>query len=661
MPTPHQLKNKKSPKKVDSPFSVHPQPAQVPLGASPFAVGGTAHPQAQASMAGPMFAPPFAQNASRNLQGIPQTPQQSPAAGRTMRIAGGGTQPGMGGARVQGGATGEGTDPTQGGARVKSVPQPPIPRAGVPQGYAAALATGQITPQQILEQQQAEQAAQQQAEQAAQQQAEAIYQVLLELANRGALQIDEAGAEHLAFHPEQLPLELQQWLAAYFAGQVQLPPVAAAPIPQAAPAAQVPAASVGRMGTPLGAPTAPFGAPMTPQAVPQARPATPTLPQVAPSVPQPAVPAGHVGVPAVHQAQPPSTSGTYPQRPRAGVGQVAGAEIRRGARVREEGPRTAQQRRGLQVRVVEPKITDGRPAPSPGADPAAAAAVPQAQRAETPDDVTVWLTVFRRPQLTRPQVAALENQTIPPAITWAIVNQGGVPLDEEVLGPLPQMRSNQNMGAWIRFFQAATVTRTPYVAILDDDVIPAPRWIEAALELCRQGNDRVVVAAFGATYTEDHPEARYVYGAGGNEMPQEPTRVDVGVGGWFMSTDLLREIMDRFPSAYNVVTGWDLHVAARAQVLEVPVVVLPVNTDTAGSTTPPVEDESSLSNAGGAEEWRAEVYRAYREAGFVPAVVDEDDGGSSETGPETAEGDTVDWGSMGDLSGGGASPQGSPA
>ena len=578
------------------------------------------------NMQSPLFVPDFAQNDSRNLGAMQRSNSMSPNASQTTRVARGGGGAGMGGARIAGGGMGA-DDPTAGGARVKSVgAAAPLPRAVHAPGTGQALANGVMTPEQAAHQSQmltqgpqVDQASYDQAQQLFAQlapnvQAWVVQQV--QLAEQQGMDQATALVQIIASLQQQQPQQAPQ----------RAPPQQA---PQGFPQQQP--FSVGQQGfppqqAPQQAPPQAHGFPQAPQApqqgfvvqpTPGAQPQQPTRPSGPPLPGRP----GSLYEPGVRAGQPAATGGEFPRRPESGVGNEMRPPVGRGNRVTagSQAPTTRQSdpatRRGLIVREVEPRITKEQADELRGAT--STAPMPAAAPVE-PADVEAWVSVFRRPQLTAHQLRALDEQSMPPQATWAYVDAGGIPLDEQALASVPQSRNNMNRGPWPRFTLALQAT-TKFVAILDDDAIPASKWIENCTQICEEHD--VIIAVSGGIYTQDQWDQLYVIGP--LNPNEQTTRVDIGRQGWFMRTDTLWKIMQQRPLHQNSVTGWDVHIAAMAQANNIPIVVLPYNVDTAGSVSMPADDEHNLSNALNSTQLRQGVYEAYRHAGWMPGVVED--------------------------------------
>lgn len=322
-----------------------------------------------------------------------------------------------------------------------------------------------------------------------------------------------------------------------------------------------------------------------------------------------------------------------------------GSMMQGGARVVSGSPQRVQQppqgsmpahgmAAGQQVEMQRPRGMAPRPTPKPSSAPKA--------------DVTAILTCFERPDLFRKQLDALRSQTLQPANIIVWVNTGTVPHDERALrgaADVVVIRANTNMGPWIRFTMALEAP-TKYVAILDDDTIPGPGWIEACVKRLEEdeqdsedGEPGLCIAAAGEVFAEDDPQSRYVVGP---ESPRiDEMEVDIGRQGWFFRKDFIHLFMT-YPRVVAPI-GWGLHFSAALQDAGILTIVLPYepgNTHAWGMTQMPVRQNSiseriqSQVNRGGKdiEYLRAEIYDAYRQGGWSPLVVldTQDDPGGDE-------------------------------
>lgn len=231
-----------------------------------------------------------------------------------------------------------------------------------------------------------------------------------------------------------------------------------------------------------------------------------------------------------------------------------------------------------------------------------------------PLDVTIVLTSWMRPGLVRGQFMAIAQQSRAPAQMAIYVNpppvsQPGVSvLDEEILANMINWRNSVNDGPWPRFYKAFELS-TEYVVILDDDVIPGPSWLEQAIALVDEKS--VCVAVTGALIDADGNEQ--IIGPG---TEADQTTVDFGRQGWVIKREWLTNFL-RFPRVGHRNYGWGIHMAAALQSVGIDTVVLPYKNDdqeTWGTLQP--EQTDGLRNVADAAEIRADVFKAYQDAGW---------------------------------------------
>lgn len=95
-------------------------------------------------------------------------------------------------------------------------------------------------------------------------------------------------------------------------------------------------------------------------------------------------------------------------------------------------------------------------------------------------DVTVILSIFKRPYNLETQIKAVEAQTIKPKEIIVINNGCFFPTPQWVKDKYTVIENNVNFGVWFRFTVALNAT-TKYVNVIDDDTIPGVKWIENCL------------------------------------------------------------------------------------------------------------------------------------------------------------------------------------
>ena len=192
-------------------------------------------------------------------------------------------------------------------------------------------------------------------------------------------------------------------------------------------------------------------------------------------------------------------------------------------------------------------------------------------------DLTVILTAWRRNHLEE-QVLAILNQSLNPSEIW--LYHCGKHLNLKMTlrkYPLVKyIKSDVDFGFFGRF-SLAPFTRTKYVWIIDDDVIPGKDWIKTSLRISKEYN--AIVSSAGrvllndGTSPEAHldPKSIHEYFVGDNinhyqyNFNPENKIVDFGCNSWFFERDWLKYFWQIFP--YTFLNGEDIHLSATCKIL----------------------------------------------------------------------------------------------
>ncbi|MBR0220459.1 MAG: glycosyltransferase family 2 protein, partial [Synergistaceae bacterium] len=102
---------------------------------------------------------------------------------------------------------------------------------------------------------------------------------------------------------------------------------------------------------------------------------------------------------------------------------------------------------------------------------------------QTNFDVSVVLSAYKKPDVLRQQLEAIENQTLKPK--EILLFQDGIAQDykinfnSEILARFDKyFIADENKGVWERFNFALNNASSKYICILDDDTVPGRRWLE---------------------------------------------------------------------------------------------------------------------------------------------------------------------------------------
>lgn len=155
-------------------------------------------------------------------------------------------------------------------------------------------------------------------------------------------------------------------------------------------------------------------------------------------------------------------------------------------------------------------------------------------------DVTVVLTLFRRPDKLLEQIEAIENQTCKPREILIFHDAATPPieLEENIKVRLSNyIRVEKNIGVWGRFAGGLMAT-SKYICLFDDDTIPGIRWLENChTEILRKKG------LYGTIGIDSWDLRNYPYGSyrrWGWDQPCNKTKeVDFVGHSWFLEKDWL--------------------------------------------------------------------------------------------------------------------------
>jgi Glycosyl transferase family 2 len=194
-------------------------------------------------------------------------------------------------------------------------------------------------------------------------------------------------------------------------------------------------------------------------------------------------------------------------------------------------------------------------------------------------DITVVLTVYRRPHTLIQQLDAVQNQSVPPQSIIIWKNQyDGITLPEipeHLMKNVSIIDSGKNFGVWARF-AVSLLANTPYVCVFDDDTIPGRRWFENCLNSMkiREGLMGTIGLVF---HTNNYWEYNRVgWDSKNNCNNKDLTEVDIVGHSWFFKREWLCDLWSIAPDYSKFLTyGEDIAFAAFLQKKGIPTLVPP--------------------------------------------------------------------------------------
>lgn len=162
-------------------------------------------------------------------------------------------------------------------------------------------------------------------------------------------------------------------------------------------------------------------------------------------------------------------------------------------------------------------------------------------------NVSVVLTLFKRPEALKTQLDAVLNQSLKPK--EVILFQDKAPIDvsveEELLDRFDDVKiAKENVGVWGRFDFARTA-KSRYVCLFDDDTIPGSRWLEnchyqSQLNKGVYGTNGVVIKNYDGYPIDLHS----FINVGWKYPNSEIKEVDFVGHSWFLETKWLEYMFD---------------------------------------------------------------------------------------------------------------------
>ena len=141
------------------------------------------------------------------------------------------------------------------------------------------------------------------------------------------------------------------------------------------------------------------------------------------------------------------------------------------------------------------------------------------------DEVTVLINGFLRPENIQKVVDALRKQTLPPAKILVYYTKPTKDFKVPFIEGIDFIVSEEDRGLPGRF-AVGLVARTPYLCIMDDDLVPGEKWLESTVNLLKDTNS--VICGYGMRYDdEDMNDLRAKRFGDHGEHNDNPESVDV--------------------------------------------------------------------------------------------------------------------------------------
>jgi len=173
--------------------------------------------------------------------------------------------------------------------------------------------------------------------------------------------------------------------------------------------------------------------------------------------------------------------------------------------------------------------------------------------------ITVVLNCYKRAQYIEEQIKALMNQTIPPTdiMVWSNKPEEGEQFNLDHLG-IKVAYANHNFKFHGRF-AFGLLARSKYVAFLDDDTIPGPKWFESCMTEIEK--EDLILGTTGVRYGGTGYDPHTKIGWNG-EHNEELKYVDLVGHAWFMKRSTLKYLWEEDPISWE--NGEDIQLSGFA-------------------------------------------------------------------------------------------------
>ena len=158
-------------------------------------------------------------------------------------------------------------------------------------------------------------------------------------------------------------------------------------------------------------------------------------------------------------------------------------------------------------------------------------------------DITVVLTLYKRPYNLRKQLEYIKRQTIKPAEILLFKDKpndgSNIEIPQDIISEFDNIEiAEQNIGVWGRFKYAQSA-KSEYVCIFDDDTFPGSKWLENCLTQMKikeglYGTNGVIMKV-----PEDYPKVASYQNIGWLTSNEQSQQVDFVGHSWFLKKSWL--------------------------------------------------------------------------------------------------------------------------
>jgi hypothetical protein len=176
----------------------------------------------------------------------------------------------------------------------------------------------------------------------------------------------------------------------------------------------------------------------------------------------------------------------------------------------------------------------------------------------------VILNGYKRGSCLNEQIDAINSQSCKPSeiMLWYNYPETGE-VNYDIIDKIPTALSNKNLGVWARFAYALN-SKSEYICMFDDDMIPGKLWFENCLNTINQVNG--LMGTVGLLYHNPLPPNKCSYydpyqrfGWVHNGQSNTYIQVDFVGHAWFFKREWLSYFWRELPNPKYFTCGEDMH------------------------------------------------------------------------------------------------------
>jgi len=171
------------------------------------------------------------------------------------------------------------------------------------------------------------------------------------------------------------------------------------------------------------------------------------------------------------------------------------------------------------------------------------------------EDITVLISCFNRPEYLQTQIESLRSQSVKPDTIIVLFTKPSKDFSIPRIDGVDYIIVENDQGLNTRF-AVGLISKTRFLCIMDDDMIPAHKWFETCLNILKKENS--IVCGYGIKYDESYDDNGKKFGDHG-EHNETIEYVDMAGHSWFMRKEWLKYFWAEEP--FDWLVSDDIHLS----------------------------------------------------------------------------------------------------